>query len=288
MRLATIRHDGREIAAVVNPDGAHVPVSAIASDLPDTVSGLLQAGLTAEITDRLVTAAASSSTTIAADDVVPAPLLRRVRKAIGIGLNYRDHAADLSAPFPDSPASFPKWDHTIIGPGDEIVVPPQSERTTAEAELGLVFGRDCKDVAEADALDVIAGFVPILDQTAEDILQVNPRFLTRSKNFPTFLSLGSTMVTTDEMLEHCSGDLSTVKVGTFINGELHRENVVAAMAFPPAYLVSFHTHVMPFFAGDILSPGTPGAVPVGDGDIATCKIDDGWLELSNPVRMPHG
>ena len=75
----------------------------------------------------------------------------------GIGLNYVDHAADLSETAPDEPASFIKGDHTIIGPGDDIPLPTQSERTTAEAELGLVIGRYCRNVSEEEALDHVFG-----------------------------------------------------------------------------------------------------------------------------------
>jgi 2-keto-4-pentenoate hydratase/2-oxohepta-3-ene-1,7-dioic acid hydratase in catechol pathway len=102
-----------------------------------------------------------------------------------------DHASDLAERIPTEPASFMKGDHTIIGPGDPIPVPSQSNRTTAEAELGLVIGRECYQVEEDVALDYVAGVCPVLDQTAEDILERNPRFLTRSKNFPGFFSFGA-------------------------------------------------------------------------------------------------
>ncbi len=67
------------------------------------------------------------------------------------------------------------------------------------------------------------------------------------------------------------------------NGKPHRENVVANMAFPPYYLVSFHSHVATLYAGDIISTGTPGAVVIRDGDLAECRID-GLGKLSNPVK----
>ena len=124
-----------------------------------------------------------------ADERFGAPY-RRPRKIWGIGLNYVEHAADLTESTPDEPASFIKGDHTIIGPDEPIPVPPQSRRTTAEAELGFVIGRYCRNVEPEEALDHLAGVVPVLDQTAEDILQRNPRFLTRSKNFPGFFSFG--------------------------------------------------------------------------------------------------
>jgi 2-keto-4-pentenoate hydratase/2-oxohepta-3-ene-1,7-dioic acid hydratase in catechol pathway len=206
------------------------------------------------------------------------PLYRHPRKIWGIGLNYKDHAADLSAPFPTEPASFMKGDHTIIGPGDVIELPPESERVTAEAELGVIIGRECRGVPEERVPGYLAGYCLIIDMTAEDILQRNPRFLTRAKNFDTFFSFGPELITPDEVL-----DVLRLRVGTWKNGECHRENVVANMAFPPHYLVAFHSNVMTLYPGDIISTGTPGAVVIEAGDVAECRIE-GLGMLSNPVR----
>lgn len=283
MRLATIRVAGVDVAAVVDPDGSFVPVTSIASELPSTVLGLLQLGLTADLRERLVVGAArvDDAQRIASETAHMRPLLRP-GKVLGIGLNYRDHAADLSAPFPETPASFFKVDHTLIGPGDDIVIPQQSHRTTSEAELGLVFGQRCWQVEESAAMDYVAGVCAILDQTAEDILAQNPRFLTRSKNFPTFLSLGETLVTIDEVME-LFGDLASIRVATVLNGETVRENSVDAMAYGPRELVSFHSEVMPFDPGDIISTGTPGAAKITAGDVVSCEIE-GLVHLSNPVK----
>jgi 2-keto-4-pentenoate hydratase/2-oxohepta-3-ene-1,7-dioic acid hydratase in catechol pathway len=124
----------------------------------------------------------------------------------------------------------------------------------------------------------IAGYCLIIDMTAEDILQRNPRFLTRAKNFDTFFSFGPELITPDEVL-----DVLRLRVGTWKNGELHRDNVVANMAFPPHYLVAFHSNVMTLYPGDIISTGTPGAVVIESGDVAECRIE-GLGTLSNPVR----
>jgi 2-keto-4-pentenoate hydratase/2-oxohepta-3-ene-1,7-dioic acid hydratase in catechol pathway len=206
---------------------------------------------------------------------------RRPRKIWGIGLNYVEHANDLAETVPDEPASFIKGDHTIIGPGDPIPLPSQSRRTTAEAELGLVIGRHCYDVDEDTALDYVAGVCPVLDQTAEDILERNPRFLTRSKNFPGFFSFGPRIVPLDEVVAHW-GSLADVEVSTVINGVVHKSNVVANMRFDPAFLVSFHSKVMPLFPGDVISTGTPGAVHLSPGDVVECRIP-GVGVLANPV-----
>ncbi len=211
MRFCTIKKDGREQAAVVTLSGI-VPVAAINAQLhkswPDDLHTLIQQGI-----DRRILADAEQ-TPVKLDPacVQVGPLYRRPRKILGIGLNYRDHAADLNAPYPTEPASFMKCDNTIIGPGDAIELPPQSERVTAEAEIGVIIGRTCHAISEQQAPDYIAGYCLILDMTAEDILQKNPRFLTRSKNFDTFFSFGPELITPDEV-----PDVLAVKVGTYNN-----------------------------------------------------------------------
>lgn len=204
-------------------------------------------------------------------------------KVLGIGLNYGAHASDLGAQSPSrSPASFFKATHTIVGPGDPIVVPSGIGKVTAEAELGLVIGRECYRVSEADALDYVAGVVAILDQTAEEVLLQNPRYLTRVKNYPTFFSFGPVVITMDEVLAAVPS-LAELSVTTVHNGRDHRTDVVAGMTFSPAELLSFHSHVMPFHPGDILSTGTPGAVTITAGDTVSCRLGDGLTVLTNPV-----
>jgi len=277
MRLATVIHDDIEQCAVITAHGLTL-VSEINARLgkawPTDLLRLLEQGLSHAIeSDAFAVARYRDPRSMRF-----APLYRHPRKIWGIGLNYRDHAADLNAVYPDEPASFIKGDHTIIGPGDTIQLPPESHRVTAEAELGVVIGRTCRRVSEADALDFVAGYCLILDMTAEDILQKNPRYLTRSKNFDTFFSFGPELITRDEV-----PDVLVLKVGTWKNGKLHRENIVASMQFQPAQLVAFHSHVMTLFPGDIISTGTPGAVVIEDGDTAECRID-GLGTLANPVR----
>jgi 2-keto-4-pentenoate hydratase/2-oxohepta-3-ene-1,7-dioic acid hydratase in catechol pathway len=198
-------------------------------------------------------------------------------KILGIGLNYREHAADLGAEQPPEPASFMKPRTTIIGPGDAIVLPRESSRVTAEAELGVIIGKRCRHVSAADADSVVFGYVPILDMTAEDILLRNPRFLTRAKSFDTFLSFGPVILTPDEI-----NDLSNLTVRTVLNGAVAKSNQIRNMLFSPRRLISFHSNVMTFEPGDIISTGTPGAVPIMDGDVVECRID-GFPTLSNRV-----
>ncbi len=207
-----------------------------------------------------------------------APLYRNPSKIWGIGLNYVDHAADLAEVAPSTePASFMKTNNTIIGSGDEIQIPLQSSGTTGEAELGIVFGSRGWDVSRENWLSCVAGFTTIIDMTAEDILRKNPRYLTRSKCFDTFLSFGPELVTPDEVPH-----VTRLRVATVINGKVHAENTISHMTFPPDYLVSFHSKVFPWEPGDILSTGTPRAAHLSHGDVVACHID-GFRSLENPV-----
>jgi 2-keto-4-pentenoate hydratase/2-oxohepta-3-ene-1,7-dioic acid hydratase in catechol pathway len=276
LRLVTIRQGGREEAAVVLPDGV-APVrktGALPGEKADLLS-LLESERFYELKESYDRGEALGETVLRSPY---GPLYRRPRKIWGIGLNYAEHAGDLSETAPaDEPASFMRPDTTIIGPGDEVVLPAQSERVTAEAELAVVIGREAKDVPEEDAPSVVAGFTMVLDMTAEDILRRNPRYLTRSKSFDTFFSFGPELVTPDEI-----DDVDSLEVSTVLNGEVRRSNTVSNMIFSPWWLVSFHSHIMTLLPGDVISTGTPGAVVIQDGDVAECRIS-GFEPLSNPV-----
>ncbi len=287
MRLRSVRLDGREVAALVTAGGV-VPLPVLSEQTGRSWGADLQTLLDREeVTDLqdwlrgpdAPDASTLHRLTVPAQQVAPAPLYRRPRKIWGIGLNYVEHASDLSEKAPsDEPASFLKPDTTIIGAGDAIRLPPQSQRVTAEAELGVVIGRRCKDVEEAEAPGVVAGFTTVIDMTAEDILARNPRYLTRSKSFNTFFSFGPELVTVDEV-----DDVEALEVTTVLNGEVHRSNVVANMTFRPWWLVAFHSRVMTLLPGDVISTGTPGAAVIRAGDTATCRIS-GLAPLSNPVE----
>jgi 2-keto-4-pentenoate hydratase/2-oxohepta-3-ene-1,7-dioic acid hydratase in catechol pathway len=267
VHLATITENGTESAVLVDPRRGVVRAADLGAD--GGLLELIRGGVVGKLT---ALAAEAPDTAFRPREAVTftAPY-RHPRMIWGIGLNYLDHAADLSERVPEEPASFIKADHTIIGPGEPIPLPPQSDRTTSEAEMGLVIGRPCRNVSEEEALDHVLGVVPVLDQTAEDILQRNPRFLTRSKNFPGFFSFGPEIVPLAEAAAH-AGSVEDIEVSTVVNDRERRTNTVSHMRFSPAFLVSFHSHVMPLQPGDIISPGTPGALHVRPGDVVECRI----------------
>ena len=298
MRLATIRLDGQETAGVVTKDGI-LPILVInavkGTDWHTSVFDLIESGELAVMTDWYNAGGRAEfeamDGAIPYEEVVYAPLYRNPRRIFGIGLNYVDHAGDIGDAAPQGfPGSFFKMADTLIGYGDEIHLPALKEatRTTAEAELGVIMGRQCRDVPEEDWLSAVAGYTTILDMTEESILkgneyvQGNPRYLTIVKNFPTFFSFGPQLVTPDEV-----PDVLKLEVQSVHNGEVYAKNVVANMTHRPARLVSLHSSIQGWYPGDVLSTGTPRAFPITDDDIAECRIVglDGFAmtPLKNPV-----
>lgn len=284
MRLCRYRSRDGVSSGVVAGDRI-VPLSAINETcglhLPLTIRGVLEAGAL----PALRAALDESTDRLRPLGLVPGDLrllapIPDPPKIWCIGLNYVDHAADLDEKSPEEPASFMRPAISLRGPGDSVCLPPESERVTGEAELAVVIGRRCKYVSRADAYGVIAGFVPAIDMTAEDILRRNPRFLTRAKSFDTFLSMGPFLVTPDEV-----GGMEAVRaleVSTCLNGERRRTNTGARMRHDVFDLIAFHSRVMTWEPGDVLMSGTPGAVHIRAGDVVGCEIP-GVGSLENPV-----
>jgi len=283
MRLATIKLGGAEIAGIVTEQGI-LPIKAVnamkGTAWEETMFALITAGQVRGLTNWYNAGGKEELAAIPGvvpyDKAVYAPLYRNPKRIFGIGLNYVDHAGDIGDAAPQGfPGSFFKMADTLIGPGDDILLPRLKEavKTTAEAELGVILGCDCRDVSEENWLDVVAGYTTILDMTEESILKGNeflkgnPRYLTIVKNFPTFFSFGPQLVTPDEV-----PDVLKLEVQSVHNGEIYAKNVVSNMTHRPARLVSLHSSIQGWYAGDVLSTGTPRAFGLADGDVAECRI----------------
>jgi 2-keto-4-pentenoate hydratase/2-oxohepta-3-ene-1,7-dioic acid hydratase in catechol pathway len=283
MRLATIKLNNAEVAGIVTSKGIY-PIAKLnevkGTEWKTEMMQLIQAQeipqLTAWYNAGGKEELEAMEGVVPMDEVVYAPLYRNPKRIFGIGLNYVDHAGDIGAAAPTGfPGSFFKMADTLIGPADEIQLPmlKEAQRTTAEAELGVIMGKDCRDVSEENWQDAIVGYTTVLDMTEESILKGNdyvsgnPRYLCIVKNFPTFFSFGPQLVTPDEV-----PDVLALEVQSVLNGEVYAKNVVNNMTHRPARLVSLHSSIQGWYAGDILSTGTPRAFPLEDGDMAECRI----------------
>ena len=283
MRLATIKLEGQEVVAVVTAQGV-VPLSKVNAKAGKKWATEMLPLIEDGLDDLKAWYKAGGKDIVEAMPAIPkkeakfGPLYRHPHKIWGIGLNYADHAGDLAEKTPTGrPGSFPKWDNTIIGPGDTIKIPTMSQKTTGESELAVIYGKKCKDVKQEDWESVVAGYTCAIDMTAEDILRINPRYLTQVKNFDTFFSFGPELITPDEV-----PDVLKLHVSTVHNGQVHATNTVDHMTFVPAFLVSYHSQIATMYPGDVISTGTPRAHQINDGDVMECRID-GFPVLTNPV-----
>jgi 2-keto-4-pentenoate hydratase/2-oxohepta-3-ene-1,7-dioic acid hydratase in catechol pathway len=283
VRLATINVGDTEIAGLVSTNGV-IPLSELhlPEGIPGNIFDLIQS---MRLKDLMLWYNSSQEQIndipgIPFEQVKYAPLYRNPSKIWGIGLNYLDHAADLNAVSPTKdafPVGFMKPDTTIIGHKDKIKIPNLSHRTTGEAELGLIIGKECKNVDRENWIEYIAGYTTIIDMTAEDILRQNTRYLGLSKSFDTFFSFGPYLITPDEV-----DDVMKLNVSTVLNGDIMGSNTVSNMTFPPDFLIEFHSQIMTLKPGDVISTGTPRAVPLSHGDFIEARID-GFETLINGV-----
>ena len=277
MKLATIKHEGQERLAIVTERGL------VLMERHGSLYNLLQTGQLDELNQWYQSSGQNflrELPAIPAEEVIYAPLYRNPRKILGIGFNYIEDLSERNSYLADGeePVSFMKPDTSLIGSGDIITLPSQSERTTAEAELALIIGQRCKDVSEADAPGVVAGFTTSLDMTAADIHGKNPRFLTRSKSFDTFCSFGPHFITQDEV-----PNVLDLSVATVLNGAIYKRNRLTHTIYRPWFIVSFFSKVMTLLPGDVILTGTPGPTVIRDGDVVECRID-GFESLVNTVR----
>jgi 2-keto-4-pentenoate hydratase/2-oxohepta-3-ene-1,7-dioic acid hydratase in catechol pathway len=197
-----------------------------------------------------------------------APPLARPGKIWGIGLNFAAHASDLKAERGESPTAWMRPPTTLAGAADAVALPAGVGRVTAEAEIAVVLGRGARNLgSRKEARDAVFGFMPVLDLTAEELLQKNARYLTQAKSYDGFCVTGPFVVTTDEWEPS-----PETRIATVVNSE-RKEGTVAQMQHDPYELVRHFSHVFSWAPGDILLTGTPGALPLAGGATMRAEID---------------
>jgi 2-keto-4-pentenoate hydratase/2-oxohepta-3-ene-1,7-dioic acid hydratase in catechol pathway len=201
-------------------------------------------------------------------------------KIVGIGRNYRDHAAELGNPLPAEPLVFLKPPTAVIGPLDAVVMPAVSERVDYEGEVGVVIRKKARALRDEDPVDgFILGYTCFNDVTARDLQKKDGQF-TRAKGFDTFAAVGPCVAT--------GLDPAAIRLKTFLNGKLVQSGSTADLIFSIPYLVRFLSRIMTLNPGDIIATGTPAGVgPVSPGDRVDVQIE-GIGVLSNPFRRPGG
>lgn len=198
----------------------------------------------------------------------------RPSKIVCVGLNYRDHAAEMKKVIPPEPLLFTKPPSSVLDPGAPIVIPPGIGTVHYESELAVVVGRRAHCVAQAHAWDYIMGVTCLNDVTARDIQNRETQY-TRAKGFDTFAPFGPCI--------EIGGTRGPRLVEGFVNGERRQHSSTSNLIFSIEFLIEYISFVMTLEPGDIISTGTPSGVgPIVPGDVVTVRVE-GVGELSNPV-----
>jgi 2-keto-4-pentenoate hydratase/2-oxohepta-3-ene-1,7-dioic acid hydratase in catechol pathway len=233
----------------------------------------------------------------------PLPAVRHPGKIVCVGLNYGDHAAEGGRPAPERPLLFAKFGNTIVGDGEAIVRPPGTHAMDLEVELGVVIGRRARRVAEDDAMSYVAGYVVTNDVSARD-WQGTPQALQegekgdgqwlRAKGSDTFLPIGATFVTPDEVDPAAGLQIRSWRIPAGEDGPgaavLMQDGNTADMLFPVPALISYISRQITLDPGDLVITGTPAGVGVfrdppvflAPGDRVRCEIE-GIGVVENPV-----
>jgi acylpyruvate hydrolase len=227
-----------------------------------------------------------------ADVKIEAPVLKP-NKIICVGHNYREHILEMKRELPEYPVIFAKFNNTIIGPEDDIPLPPITRQLDYEAEFAFVIGKRARNVSQTDALDYVAGYTIVNDVTARDLQRRTLQWL-QGKTLDGSAPMGPWLVTKDEI-----PDPHSLEIVLTVNGEERQRSNTKNLVFNVHYLVEFLSHIMTLEPGDVVCTGTPGGVGVArnpqvflqDGDVVRIEVEKlGVLEnrikaVSNAVEV---
>jgi 2-keto-4-pentenoate hydratase/2-oxohepta-3-ene-1,7-dioic acid hydratase in catechol pathway len=203
--------------------------------------------------------------------------VNRPGKIVCVGRNYAAHARELGNTVPERPLIFLKPPSSVIGDGDTIVLPPESQQVEHEAEIGVVIGRTLRRGDEAAARAAIAGITCVNDVTARDLQKADVQF-TRAKGFDTFCPVGPRILPVG-----ADFDYAALEVWCRVNGAVRQHGRARDMAFNIPMLVAYISQVMTLEPGDLLATGTPeGVGALRAGDVVEVEVSGVGI-LRNPV-----
>ncbi|MEZ5352133.1 MAG: fumarylacetoacetate hydrolase family protein [Bryobacteraceae bacterium] len=208
----------------------------------------------------------------------------RPPKIICVGLNYRDHAIESNMQIPTVPTIFCKFPTSVIGPGDNIVLPKNSSQPDYEAEFAFVVGKGGRHIAKENWADHVFGYMNLNDVSARDVQLATTQWV-MGKTFDTFCPMGPYLVTADEIADPHNLDISLE-----IHGEVLQNSNTRHLIFPIPELIAHLSSVFTLEPGDVVSTGTPSGVGFARkpprylvaGDECVVKVQ-GLGELRNPV-----
>lgn len=269
MRFGRLRVAGKETPVVFVSDTAAVDVSDL---VPDWSRETLAAGALATIEAADLSGRKTMSVS---ENEIAAPLARP-GKIVCIGLNYRKHAEETGAPLPEQPVIFMKSADCLVGPFDDIEIPPGSQHTDYEVELAIVMGSRLKYAAsESDAMAAVAGFSISQDVSERHWQLEKGGTWDKGKSFPTFNPMGPWVDTSAGL------NPQNLALSCSVNGETRQDSNTNDMIFTIPELVHYVSQCMELFPGDIINTGTPAGVAMGmdpqqylvPGDVVETSIE---------------
>ena len=247
MKLCRIGNIGNEKAALIDNENNYRDLSSVIGDLnPDT----LNFDTIEKIKNTEISALPKLDSKLRIGACVSKPA-----KFIGIGLNFKDHAEEQNLPIPKEPIIFSKFTSCITGPNDPIIVPKGSNHTDWEVELGFVIGKKAINVSVENALDHVLGFFLVNDVSERNFQKNKGLTWDKGKGFDTFGPIGPYILTKDEI-----SDVHNLNMYLDVDGERMQTGNTNQMIFNINQLVSYMSHCMTLYPGDICCTGTPPGV----------------------------
>jgi len=247
MKLCRIGEIGKEKPAIIDKDGSYKDLSSVISDFnPES--------LNFQSIEKIKKLNIKDLPTLDANSRIGA-CVKNPSKFLGIGLNFKDHATEQNLPIPKEPIIFSKFTNCIVGPNDDIEVPKNSNHTDWEVEIGFVMGKKAKYVDIKDALDYVLGFFLVTDVSEREFQKNKGLTWDKGKGFDTFGPIGPYILTKDEIQ-----DYNNLNMFLDVNGERMQTGNTKDMIFNIEQLVSYMSHCMTLYPGDICCTGTPNGV----------------------------
>lgn len=278
MRLASFERRGRRGFGIVVGDGI-VDLAARFAGKANSLREVL-ASVGARDLERL----AGSAVDFGVDEVAFAPVIPDAAKLLCVGINYMPHIREMSRERPERPVIFVRFVDSVVGHGQPLLAPRESEQFDFEGELAVVIGTRARRVSRERALDHVAGYTCFNDGSVRDYQRHSPQF-TPGKNFHASGAFGPWLVTSDEI-----PDPRKLQLTTRLNGTVMQHESVGELCFDVPQLIEYCSTFAQLEPGDAIVTGTPGGVGAGrkppiwmkPGDTVEVEIS-GIGTLRNPV-----
>ncbi|WP_226037518.1 fumarylacetoacetate hydrolase family protein [Aquibacillus saliphilus] len=284
MKLVSLNKDGKDVLGVKTANGM-IDIGATLSkhpkkDVPLTIMEVIEGGSAAvtALEDYITELADSPSYILEESQVEYLPCVTNPGKIICIGLNYRKHADETKSPYPKTPILFSKFNNTLAGHQQDIPVPKVTKKVDYEVELGIVIGKETKNVSEQTALDHVFGYFTANDLSARDLQFTTHQWLL-GKTCDYFNPIGPFLVTSDEVVNPQNLNLKTI-----VNDEVRQNSNTSDMIFSCSEIISYISQHMTLVPGDIIITGTPEGVIMGypeDKQVFLLPGDKVTVEVEN-------